>query len=120
MKNENYLYFADSGQNDQAGDGCMWPASNLYGLLSKDEDEIEAYFAPRDNTSTTGDISALTIPVDSHKEVMEEFCSLASSSRANTNNFVVIADMNTNLPTNEGPISAKGISSVTAVANTTA
>ena len=50
---------------------------------------------------------------------MEEFCSLASSKRVNTNNFTVVVDLNTNLPSNEGAISATGIADVSAITITT-
>jgi hypothetical protein len=78
--------------------------------------ELRVYFAPRDNEITPHDYAKLTIPHNKHRDVAAEFCSLAGGNRINTSKFVVIADLTTKLPTNEGPISARGISSVTAVA----
>lgn len=116
---ENYLYFADGGQNDQDKDAVMYAESRCLGMRSQEANKIEVFFEPRDGSHTIPDGVALTHTSDNQKAVMEEFCSLASSSRANTNNFVVIADLNTNLPSNEGAISSAGISDVSAITVTT-
>ena len=129
MKAENYLYFAVAGDNDADKDCVMFPASTFRGAVTMSSTTVEFFFAPQDGTGTTAngvlmthaDIASNatdgTSPYgnDVHYTVMEKFCQLASANRMNTNNFTVIKDLNDNLPTNEGPISATGISEVTAL-----
>ena len=119
MAKENYLYFAGSGQNDADKDAVMYAASRCLGMVSTDNTKLEMFFEPRDGTGTVGDGIECTITSNNQKAVMEEFCSLASSNRSNTNNFTVIVDLNTNLPSNQGAISSAGISDVSAVTITT-
>ena len=129
MREENYLYFANAGGNDTDKDMAMFPASTFRGAVTMSSTTVEFFFAPQDATGTTAngvlmthaDIASNatdgTSPYadDVHYTVMEKFCQLASANRMNTNNFTVIKDLNDNLPTNEGPISATGISEVTAL-----
>jgi hypothetical protein len=123
MAKENYLYFAGSGQNDADKDAVMYASSRCLGMVSTGGTEttglLEVFFEPRDGTGTVADGVECTVTRDNQKVVMEEFCSLASSNRVNTNNFTVIVDLNTNLPSNEGAISSAGISDVSAVTITT-
>ena len=51
--------------------------------------------------------------------VCDKFASLANRNRNNTNNFTVIKDLNDGLPSNEGAISATGISEISAMTITT-
>jgi hypothetical protein len=132
MKQENYLYFATAGNNDADKDAVMYPASSFRGAVTTSPTRTEFFFAPRDGTGTIGDGVALQhADVDEntvdgnaygakqHYTVMEKFAQLASGNRTNTNNFTVIKDLNTNLPSNEGAISSTGIDEVTAIAITT-
>jgi hypothetical protein len=116
---ENYLYFANGGQNDTDKDAVMYAESRCLGMKSQETNQLEVFFEPRDGTHSIGDGVNFTHTAGNQKAVMEEFCSLASSSRANTNNFVVIVDLNTNLPSNEGAISSAGISDISAITVTT-
>ena len=142
MREENYLYFANSGNNDADKDMAMFPASTFRGAVSMSSTTAEFFFAPQDGTGTTangvlltfGDVADSTGAtsssgtgsdhigdgqdnVDNTKLVMKKFAELASGNRKNTTNFTVIKDLNT-LPVNEGAISSSGISEVTAVAIT--
>ena len=130
MREENYLYFANSGDNDTDKDMAMFPASTFRGAVTMSSTTVEFFFAPQDGTGTTAngvllthaDIASNTdgsSPYGSavHYTVMEKFANLASGNRKNTTNFTVIKDLNT-LPVNEGAISSSGISEVTAVAIT--
>ena len=133
MKAENYLYFAISGDNDTDKDAVMYPASAFRGAVSFSSTTAEYFFDPLDGTGTTAngvlmtfanvadtdssDDGATGSPVT--RNVMEKFCQLASGNRNNTTNFTVIKDLNDNLPTNEGAISASGLTEVTALAITT-
>jgi hypothetical protein len=132
MRQENYLYFANAGQNDTAKDAVMYPASNFRGAVTIGPTETELFFAPRDGTGTVADGVALThadVAVNNvdgntyeskqHFAVLEKFCQLASGNRVNTNNFTVVKDLNTNLPANEGAISSTGLTEVTAITITT-
>ena len=129
MREENYLYFAVAGDNDADKDCVMFPASTFRGAVTMSSTTVEFFFAPQDGTGTTAngvlmthaDIATNTTSGtspyadDKHYVVMEKFANLASANRKNTTNFTVIKDLNDNLPTNEGPISATGISEVTAL-----
>ena len=119
MANENYLYFANSGQNDTDKDAVMFAASKCADLVSTLNNKVEFFFEGRDGAVDVGDGIECTITSNNQKAVMEEFCSLASSNRVNTNNFTVVVDLNTNLPSNEGAISATGIADVSAITITT-
>ena len=129
MREENYLYFALNGDNDTDKDCAMFPASTFRGAVTMSSTTVEFFFAPQDGTGTTAngvlmthaDIASNatdgTSPYadDKHYVVMEKFANLASGNRKNTTNFTVIKDLNDNLPTNEGAISATGLSEVTAL-----
>ena len=131
MREENYLYFANSGDNDTDKDMAMFPASTFRGAVTMSSTTVEFFFAPQDGTGTTANGVLLThadiatnatdgsspYADDVHYTVMEKFANLASGNRKNTTNFTVIKDLNT-LPSNEGAISSSGISDVTAVAIT--
>ena len=142
MREENYLYFANAGNNDTDKDMAMFPASTFRGAVSMSSTTAEFFFAPQDGTGTTANGVLLTFADvadtsgatsssgtgDAHvgdgktespntKLVMEKFAQLASGNRKNTTNFTVIKDLNT-LPANEGAISSSGIEEVTAVAIT--
>jgi hypothetical protein len=131
MREENYLYFANSGDNDTDKDMAMFPASTFRGAVTMSSTTVEFFFAPQDGTGTTANGVLLThadiatnatdgsspYADDVHYTVMEKFANLASGNRKNTTNFTVIKDLNT-LPANEGAISSSGISDVTAVAIT--
>tara|TARA_R100001015_G_C4595992_1_gene151199 strand:- start:740 stop:1102 length:363 start_codon:yes stop_codon:yes gene_type:complete len=119
MTNENYLFFADGDGNDADKDAVMFPASRCTGLVSTLNNKVEFFFKGRDGAVDVGDGIECTITSNNQKAVMEEFCSLASSNRVNTNNFTVVVDLNTNLPSNEGAISAAGIADVSAATITT-
>ena len=131
MREENYLYFANSGNNDADKDMAMFPASTFRGAVTMSSTTVEFFFAPQDGTGTTANGVLLThadiasnatdgtspYADDMHYTVMEKFANLASGNRKNTTNFTVIKDLNT-LVSNEGAISSGGISDVTAVAIT--
>ena len=131
MREENYLYFANAGDNDTDKDMAMFPASSFRGAVTMSSTTTEFFFAPQDGTGTTANGVLFThsdVAVNAtdgnangskqHYTVMEEFAQLASGNRKNTTNFTVIKDLNGSLPANEGAISATGISDVTAVAIT--
>lgn len=132
MREENYLYFAVDGDNDTDKDMVMFPASSFRGAVSMSSTTAEFFFAPQDGTGTTANGVLMThadiatnatdgtslYSSDVHYTVMNKFCQLASGNRKNTTNFTVIKDLNDNLPTNEGPISATGLTEVTALAIT--
>ena len=134
MREENYLYFANSGGNDTDKDAAMFPASRFRGAVSLESERVEFFFAPQDGTGTTANgvridftnVSDTTGATSSSgtganhigdgltespftKLVMEKFANLASGNRKNTTNFTVVQDLNT-LPANEGAISSAGIS----------
>ena len=115
----NYLYFANGGQNDAAKDSIMKPASQLFGLMALTNTTTDIVFLPKDGTETIGDKITLTHAAGGFKAICDEFASLLNSVRVNTNNFTVVADLNTNLPTNEGAISATGLAGVSALTITT-
>lgn len=144
MREENYLYFANNGDNDTDKDMAMFPASTFRGAVSMSSTTAEFFFAPQDGTGTTANGVLLTFADvadtagattangtasgNAHvgdgittsantRLVMEKFAQLASGNRKNTNNFTVIKDLNT-LPTNEGAISSSGIAEVSAVSIT--
>jgi len=133
MRAENYLYFANAGDNDTDKDAAMYPASNFRGAVTMSSTTVEFFFDPLDGTGTTANGVLLThadiatnavdgaspYSSDVHYTVMEKFAQLASANRNNTNNFTVVKDLNGSLPTNEGAISASGLTEVTAVAITT-
>ena len=134
MNQENYLYFANAGNNDADKDAVMYPASAFRGAVTLLSNKTEFFFAPRDGTGTvpdgvdvthsniTANTSNTTLSYfgsEEHFKVMEEFCQLASRNRMNNNNFTVIRDLNANLPANEGAISAAGISDISAMTITT-
>jgi len=132
MKQENYLYFATAGNNDADKDAVMYPASAFRGAVTISSTRTEFFFAPRDGTGTIGDgvlcthadVAANTVDGNAseskqHFTVMEKFAQLASGNRMNTNNFTVISDLNTNLPSNEGAISSAGIAEITGITITT-
>ena len=133
MRAENYLYFANAGDNDTDKDAAMYPASNFRGAVTMSSTTVEFFFDPLDGTGTTANGVLLThadiatnavdgaspYSNDVHYTVMEKFAQLASANRNNTNNFTVVKDLNGSLPTNEGAISASGLTEVTAVAITT-
>ena len=131
MREENYLYFANAGDNDTDKDMAMFPASSFRGAVTMSSATTEFFFAPQDGTGTTANgvlftHSAVAVNATDgnangskqHYTVMEEFAQLASGNSKNTTNFTVIKDLNGSLPANEGAISATGISDVTAVAIT--
>ena len=117
--NENYLYFANDGQNDSNKDAGMYAASRCLGMISHNSSKVKIFFEPRDGTGTTADNVLLTVGVNNLKKCMEDYVSAVNANRSNTNNFTVVADLNTNLPSNEGAVSATGIDNVTAVVITT-
>jgi len=132
MKQENYLYFATAGNNDADKDAVMYPASSFRGAVSISSTTTELFFAPRDGTGTVADgvlcthadVAANTVDGNAygstqHYTVMEKFAQLASGNKMNTNNFTVVKDLNTNLPSNEGAISSTGLSEITAITITT-
>jgi len=132
MRQENYLYFATSGQNDADKDAVMYPASSFRGAVTISSTTTELFFAPRDGTGTVADgvlcthadVAANTVDGNAygstqHYTVMEKFAQLASGNKMNTNNFTVVKDLNTNLPSNEGAISSTGLSEITAITITT-
>ena len=132
MKQENYLYFAKAGNNDADQDAVMYPASSFRGAVSISSTTTELFFAPRDGTGTVADgvlcthadVAANTVDGNAygstqHYTVMEKFAQLASGNKMNTNNFTVVKDLNTNLPSNEGAISSTGLSEITAITITT-
>lgn len=119
MENENYLFFADGGDNDQANDAIMFPASRFHGAVSTNNTTLEFFFKDAAGANSNDDISC-TITADKHEAVCNEFASLATRTKTNTNNFTVISDLNGGLPSNEGPISAVGITAITAMTITTA
>ena len=132
MRQENYLYFATAGNNDADKDAVMYPASAFRGAVTISSTTTEFFFAPRDGTGTVADgvlcthadVASNTVDGNAyeskqHYTVMEKFAQLASGNRMNTNNFTVVKDLNTNLPSNEGAISSTGLSEVTAITITT-
>ena len=116
---ENYLYFANDGQNDTSGDAALYPASHFLGMVPLTNTTSEIFFMPKDGTETVGDGCLITHGAGKFKELADELASLMSAARNNTNNFTVVVDLNTNLPANEGAISATGLSGVTALTITT-
>jgi len=115
---ENYLYFAVAGDNDTAKDAIMFPRSRFVGAVSTNVTTLEFFFDDREGDAENDDVSC-TITSGAHKDVCDEFASLANSNRNNTNNFTVIRDLNDDLPSNEGAISATGISKISAMTITT-
>jgi hypothetical protein len=115
---ENYLFFADGGDNDQDKDAIMFPRSRFIGAVSTNVTTLEFFFKDRANAAENDDVSC-TITSGAHKTVCNKFAELANGNRNNTNNFTVIADVNDGLPSNEGAISSAGISEVSALTITT-
>tara|TARA_R110000823_G_C15891153_1_gene496031 strand:+ start:445 stop:801 length:357 start_codon:yes stop_codon:yes gene_type:complete len=115
---ENYLFFANNGDNDTDKDALMFPASRFKGATSTNATTLEFFFVDRARVDQNDDLSC-TISASNHKAVADEFASLANGNRNNTNNFTVIRDLNDALPTNEGAISASGISDISAITITT-
>ena len=97
MRQENYLYFATAGNNDADKDAVMYPASAFRGAVTISSTTTELFFAPRDGTGTVADGVLCT-----HADVA-----------------TVVKDLNTNLPSNEGPISSTGLDEITAITITT-
>ena len=97
----------------------MFPASRFLGAVSTAATTLEFFFGDRENLTGSNDDISCTITSEKHKEVCDEFASLANGNRNNTNNFTVIRDLNGDLPTNEGAISATGISDISAMTITT-
>jgi hypothetical protein len=134
MRQENYLYFATSGQNDADKDCVMYPASSFRGAVTLTASTMEFFFAPNDGTGTVpdgvavthADIATNTVDGGSdygsaaHYTVMKKFADLANSNRPNQPNFNVVKDLNTNLPSAAGAISSTGIDEITAITITTA
>ena len=117
--NENYLYFATDGQNDSNKDAVMYAGSRCVGMMTHTSSRVKLFFEPRDGTGTTCDNVVLVVGVNNLKKCMTDFVAAANAHRSNTNNFTVIGDMNTNLPSNEGAISSAGIDNVSNVIITT-
>ena len=115
---ENYLFFAKDGDNDADGDAIMFPRSKFLGAVSTNVTILEFFFNDRANAAANDDVSC-TITSGAHKTVCDKFAELANSNRNNTNNFTVIKDLNGDLPSNEGAISATGISEISAMTITT-
>tara|TARA_R100000234_G_scaffold51794_1_gene31017 strand:- start:922 stop:1311 length:390 start_codon:yes stop_codon:yes gene_type:complete len=115
MIQENYLYFANNGENDADKDAAMFPASGCYGLVAAGFRAMEMVFAPIDGTETVGDKVTITcggeplVGTHATAKQAEAVVELVNSNRVNTNNFTVICDLNTNNPANEGAISKIGI-----------
>ena len=115
MIQENYLYFANSGENDADKDAAMFPASRCYGLVGSAFRSMEMVFAPMDGTTTVGDKVTITsggeplVGTHATAKQAEAVVELVNSNRVNTNNFTVICDLNTNNPANEGAISKTGL-----------
>ena len=86
--------------------------------MSTNVTTLEFFFDDREGDAENDDVSC-TITSGTHKDVCDEFASLANSNRNNTNNFTVIRDLNDDLPSNEGAISATGISKISAMTITT-
>jgi hypothetical protein len=115
---ENYLFFAKDGDSDADKDTIMFPRSKFLGAVSLQHSELQLNFNDRANAANEDDIIC-TITSGSHKTVCDKFAELANSNRNNTNNFTVIKDLNGDLPSNEGAISATGISEISALSITT-
>ena len=133
MRQENYLYFSNNGQNDANKDSVMYPASGFRGAVTISSTTMEFFFAPLDGTGTVADgvlcthadVSSNTIDGTSsygsavHYTVMEKFAQLANANRPNQGNFTVVKDLNTNLPSAAGAISSTGLDEITAITITT-
>ena len=115
---ENYLYFAVDGDNDADKDAVMFPRSRFLGAVSTAATTLEFFFQDREGAAANDDVSC-TITSGEHKTVCDKFAELANGNRNNTNNFTVIKDLNDDLPSNEGAISATGISEISAITITT-
>ena len=115
---ENYLFFAKNGDNNQDKDAIMFPRSRFIGAVSTNVTTLEFFFKDRANAAANDDVSC-TITSGAHKTVCDKFAELANGNRNNTNNFTVIKDLNDGLPSNEGAISATGISEISAMTITT-
>ena len=115
---ENYLFFAVAGDNDGDKDAIMFPRSKFLGAVSTNVTTLEFFFNDRANAAENDDVSC-TITSGAHKTVCDKFAELANGNRNNTNNFTVIKDLNDDLPSNEGAISASGISEISAMTITT-
>ena len=115
---ENYLFFAVAGDSDADTDAIMFPRSKFLGAVSTNVTTLELFFNDRANAAENDDVSC-TITSGAHKTVCDKFAELANGNRNNTNNFTVIKDLNDDLPSNEGAISASGISEISAMTITT-
>tara|TARA_R100001510_G_scaffold46117_1_gene42972 strand:- start:707 stop:1066 length:360 start_codon:yes stop_codon:yes gene_type:complete len=116
---ENYLFFAKNGDNDADKDAIMFPRSRFLGAVSTAVTTLEFFFQDREGAGPGNDDVSCTITSGAHKTVCDKFAELANGNRNNTNNFTVIRDLNDNLPSNEGAISATGISEISAMTITT-
>ena len=116
---ENYLYFAVDGNNDADKDAIMFPRSRFLGAVSMAATTLQLVFEDREGAGPGNDDVSCTIDSGTHQTVLDKFAELANGNRNNTNNFTVIKDLNDGLPSNEGPISASGISEISAIAITT-
>ena len=116
---ENYLFFAKDGDNDADKDAIMFPRSRFLGAVSTVVTTLEFFFEDREGAGPGNDDISCTITSGKHKTVCDKFAELANGNRNNTNNFTVIKDLNGGLPSNEGAISATGISEISAIAITT-
>ena len=115
---ENYLYFAVGGDSDADKAAIRFPISRLRGAVKTAATTLEFFFKDRANAAANDDISC-TITSGAHKTVCDKFAELSNGNRNNTNNFTVIKDLNDDLPSNEGAISATGISEISAMTITT-
>ena len=116
---ENYLYFAVDADNDSDKDAIMFPRSRFLGATSTNVTTLEFFFEDREGAGPGNDDVSCTITSGEHKTVCDKFAELANGNRNNTNNFTVIKDLNGDLPSNEGAISATGISEISAMTITT-
>ena len=116
---ENYLFFAVNGNNDADKDAVMFPKSRFLGATSTAVTTLEFFFEDREGAGPGNDDVSCTITSGTHQTVLDKFAELANGNRNNTNNFTVIKDLNDGLPSNEGPISATGISEISAMTITT-
>ena len=115
---ENYLFFAKNGDNDADKDANMIPRSRYIGAVSLTNSILKFLFKDRAIDAANDDVQAV-ITVNAHKTVCDKFAELANGNRNNTNNFTVIKDTNDGLPSNEGAISATGISEIAGITITT-
>ena len=134
MRQENYLYFSTSGQADADKDVVMYPAAAFRGAVTLSSTTMEFFFAPFDGTGTVpdgvagthADVALNAVDGSSaynsevHYTIFKQFAEMASCNRPNQPNFNVVRDLNTNLPSAAGAISASGIEEITAITITCA